>query len=253
MEVNAREMTDTLMPLNVGQEENDEPTVTRLSENTSNYEDSIKVILLGDSSVGKTSIAQRLQSKPFNEDQKPTICLVHHNLVIKINSYILRMQIWDTAGQDKFDSITSNYYTSTDVAIFVYSIDNIDSFNKIPNWLNQLEDKANNKDRLMIKILIGNKIDKEKERVVTYQQGEDFSKEKKFTFFKEISCKENNDNSNNENIKSIYETIGRLFYQYNLTNKERLNSSSFNYRATSSILHTKPQKKKNEKKKLCCC
>ena len=251
VEVNAREMKDTLIPLNTDKEENDEPTVTRLNENTTNYEDSIKVILLGDTNVGKTSIAKRLQSNTFNEYQKPTLSLEHYNLVIKINSYILRLQIWDTAGQEKFDSVTSNYYTSTDVAIFVYSINNLDSFNKIPNWLNELENKSNNKDRLMVKILIGNKSDLEDERAISYETGDNFAKDKKFTFFKEISCKEKDEETNNENIKNIYETIGKLFYQYNLTNKERLNSSSFNYRASSSILHNKPHKKKD--KKFCCC
>ena len=79
----------------------------------------------------------------------------------------IRLNLWDTAGQEKFDSITSTYYKSTDVAIFVYGIDNKESFNRIPGWIKELEDKnTNNKkedeeDQKMIKILIANKKDLE--------------------------------------------------------------------------------------------
>ena len=255
MESDAREMKETFIPLKQNTEENNQLTITFLNENTTNYEDSIKVILLGESNVGKTSIAKRLKNNSFDEKQNPTLSLELYNLVLKINSYILRLQIWDTAGQEKFDSISSNYYTSTDAAIFIYSINNINSFNKILNWLNQLENKVNSKDRLMVKILIGNKSDLVDERVVSYEMGENFVKENKFTFFKEISCKEKNDKNNNENIKSIFETIGKLFYEYSLNNKERLNSSSFNYKASSSMLQNKPSKhtNKKEKKKSCNC
>ena len=102
------------------------------------------MILLGDTGVGKSSVINRLKNNTFNYRQQPTLTLEHYNLIIKINTFILRMQVWDTAGQEKFDSITSTYYKSTDVAIFVYSIDKKESFERIPGWIKELEDKNTN-------------------------------------------------------------------------------------------------------------
>ena len=105
--------------------------IERLDDNLNDYDKSIKVILLGDSNVGKSSIIERMKKDAFNINQRTTISLEHHNLIIKIDSYILRIQIWDTAGQEKFNSITSTYFKSTDVVIFVYSINNRNSFERI--------------------------------------------------------------------------------------------------------------------------
>ena len=97
------------------------------------------------------------------------------------------MQIWDTAGQEKFNSIISNYYKGTDVGIFIYSINKEESFENVKDWFNVLKEKGNENS---ISILLGNKKDLgEKERIVTYKQGKNFANENKFKLFREISCK----------------------------------------------------------------
>ena len=86
----------------------------------------------------------------------------YFNINIKINNYIIRMQIWDTVGQEKFNSITANYYKTTEVAIFVYAINDINSFNNIKIWLDQLNDKKGSsndnveeiREKMMLKILV---------------------------------------------------------------------------------------------------
>ena len=85
------------------------------------YDNSIKVILLGDSYVGKSSLLNRLINNEFSE-QQATIAIESRTYTISLNEYSIRMQIWDTAGQEKFNSIISNYYKGTDVGIFIYSI-----------------------------------------------------------------------------------------------------------------------------------
>jgi small GTP-binding protein len=128
------------------------------------YDSSIKVIILGDSYVGKSSLINRLINNKYVE-LSSTLSIEYHTYIISINDYKIRMQLWDTAGQEKYNSIISNYYKGTDVAIFVYSIDKQETFENIQMWFKHL--KENNEDSL--NILIGNKLDMEKEgaRVVS--------------------------------------------------------------------------------------
>ena len=166
--------------------------VEKLPEDTNNYDKSIKIILLGDSSVGKSSIVHCLNNNQYNNYQRKSLGLEHYNYVIKINNIIIRMQIWDTLGEEKFESLTSNYYKNTDVAIFVYAINDLNSFNKIEQMDAQLNEKETKNDeennKGLIKVLLGNKKDLENERKVTYEEGKKFSKEKIFSFFQEICC-----------------------------------------------------------------
>ena len=93
------------------------------------YDSSIKVIILGDSYVGKSSLINRLINNKFVE-LSSTLSIEYHTYIISINDYKIRMQLWDTAGQEKYNSIISNYYKGTDVAIFVYSIDKQETFER---------------------------------------------------------------------------------------------------------------------------
>ena len=225
--------------------------IEHLNENTTNYNESKKVIIIGDVNVGKSSILKRFKENSFNENLRHSITLEHYNLVIKVKTYILRLQIWDTVGQENFDAVTLNHYSSTDVAIFVYSIDNLESFKKISNWLEQLDSKVNDKGRLIVKILIGNKNDLVDERKVSSEDGNNFAEKNNFNLFKEISCKETDDEGNNTHIKEIVDNIGKIFYDKYTNNRERLNSDSFNYKASSTVLND--SKEKGIRRKCCCC
>jgi GTPase SAR1 family protein len=188
------------------------------------------------------------------------------------------MQIWDTVGHEKFNSITSNYYKTTDVAIFIYSINDINSFNNINNWYNELNNK-NEEDNNMIKILIGNKNDLIKERKVSYDMGNKLKNDKNFNLFKEINCQSNNNKNNNgkkiwniniekidededlDPIKKLFFNIGILIYkEYFEEIRNRVNTNSiYSYEASNSILEfaqesdTKTLNNNFEKHKSCCC
>ena len=230
--------------------------IEKLPKNCSVYDKSIKIILLGDSGVGKTSLLNCLEPNDIDLNQKKTISLEYFNYIIKANNNIIRMQIWDTVGHEKFNSIISNYYKTTDVAIFMYSIDNIESFNNINNWFNELNDKGNNDNNIKtIKILLGNKNDLEKERKVTYEMGEKLKNEKNFYFFQEINCSYKNKDEN-DLVQNLFFEIGKIVYkEYIFTKMERVNSSVYNYEASNSILATSDSQTNttNKKHKSCFC
>ena len=104
------------------------------------YHKSIKIILIGDSKVGKTSILHRLLDNKYDDKYIPSLNLEYTNYTIKINNYIIRMQIWDSPGQEKYepDSLISNYYKNTQVLIFVYDINELASFKKINEYFKHL-------------------------------------------------------------------------------------------------------------------
>ena len=130
--------------------EPEEIVVESVKNNTKDYDKSIKIIMIGDCKVGKTSIIHRLTENKYSEKYTPSISLEYTNYCIKLNDYIIRMQIWDTSGQEKyeFNSIISNYYKTADVAIFVYSIDDIKTFNNIEEYV---KDLISDKRKILIK------------------------------------------------------------------------------------------------------
>ena len=229
-------------------DEENENIERNLSE-SEQYDKSIKVIILGDSYVGKSSLINRLINNKFVELSN-TLSIEYHTYIISINGYKIRMQIWDTAGQEKFNSLISNYYKNTDVAIFVYSIDKEESFQNLEMWFKHLKDNNENS----LNILIGNKLDKEKEgeRVLNYEKAENFAKLNKFFLFREISCK-SKEIYDIEDIYEIFDEIGKKFY--NESKEDRNNSDSVSYKVSDSMrtLGEKQKLKKNEKKKKKCC
>ena len=215
------------------------------------YDRSIKVIILGDSYVGKSSIINRLINNKFT-DLPNTLSIEYHTYIISINDFTLRMQLWDTAGQEKFNSLVSNYYKGTEVAIFVYSVDKEDSFKNVQKWFNNLKDNSKNS----VNILLGNKRDivdeEENKREVESEKADKFSIDNKFLKFKEISCK-NTDEEEIENINEIFDSIGKHFYKLWLEKKDK--SISVNYVVSESMmtLGKKHRNQKDDDKKKKCC
>ena len=227
----------------------DNITIKRNLGDSEEYDRSIKVIVLGDSSVGKSCFINRLKEKEIHEIQS-TVGIEHYTYIISLNTYTIRMQIWDTAGQEKFNSIINNYYKGTEVGIFLYSIDNENTFNNVMNWYNNLKEKNNENT---INILIGNKKDLENEnRKVTYEQGEDFAEENKFLLFREITCK-SNDKNELENIMEIFDEIGKYYYNY-YKNRRNISATSvdMNYMASKTMIEIGEQQRKTVNKKTCC-
>ena len=229
------------------EEEEEKITIKRnLDENVA-YERSIKVIILGDSNVGKSSFINRIKNKEFRE-MTATLSVECHSYIISCNNYIIRMQIWDTAGQEKFNSIVRNYYKGTEVGIFLYSIDMESSFNNVKTWYQNLKDNSKINS---VNILIGNKKDlDESKRKVTNKQGEQFAEENGFYLFREISCKDN-DKLELENILEIFDELGKYFYSF--YRKRSGSVEDLNYKASDSMIALGMKQRDKEEKKSKCC
>ena len=146
-----------------------------------------KVLLLGDSSVGKTCFLLRYCDKTFQEAHLSTIGLDYRLKTMTLKSgKNIKLQIWDTAGQDRFRAITKNYYKGANGIILIYDVTNLQSYENVKNWINQIKDEANPN---VIIYLAGNKVDvKDEDRVVKTVDGKKIADEYNLKFY-ETSAK----------------------------------------------------------------
>ena len=165
-----------------------------------------KVLLLGDTMVGKSCFLSKYTVKTFPETYATTIGVdyIFKTLPLK-NGKTIKLQIWDTAGQERFRSITKNYYKKANGIILIYDITNKKSYKNIREWINQIKEEAVSN---VIIYLVGNKIDLEKERKVKTEEGEKLAEEYNCPF-KETSAKE--DININETFEDLVEIIDEEF------------------------------------------
>ena len=153
------------------------------------YEMMAKVILIGDSSVGKTNIMSKYLKNQFNENSKATVGVEFGSKLFKIDNHTIKAQIWDTAGQEKYKAITGAYYKGSKGAFVVYDITRSDTFESADRWINDLKSTADPKITI---ILIGNKCDLEDKREVLKEQGEEKAKSFDCAFFETSALKGDN-------------------------------------------------------------
>lgn len=169
-----------------------------------------KIVLLGDVSVGKTSIASRYCKNSFNEHHINTIGGAYQQQqVVLSNGAMVKLHIWDTSGQERFRSMTNLYYRDAQVAILTYDITNENSFNSIEFWINELRYKVENENMLLC--LAGNKCDvSANERKIPTVKGKNFAQENNMLFY-ETSAK------NGDGIKDLFYTIASKIYEMTKT------------------------------------
>jgi len=168
-----------------------------------------KILLLGDSSVGKTCFLMRYSDNTFQEIHMSTIGLDYKLKNVQLDDgKIVKIQIWDTAGQDRFRSITKNYYKGAHGIILIYDVTSRKTYENIKNWVTQIKEEVSEKVTI---ILVGNKIDDEKNRKVTTEEGQNIAKECGLDFF-ETSAKSgvNIDSTFNELVKKTVEKYSKL-------------------------------------------
>ena len=204
---------------------------------TEDYEFIFKVLLLGNSNVGKSSLFLRFVDDIWNDTFVPTIGVDFKIKTFDIDEKKIKMQIWDTAGQERFKNIIASYYRGAHGILLIYDVTDKDSFKNLSNWLIEIEKNAN---KNVLKVLIGNKTDLEDKRVVTYNQGKEFADTYGLKFL-ETSAKKN------LNVSEAFITLGRELMQASDDKK------IIKQKQNKTVTVTKAQDlNKQEQKKGCC-
>ena len=169
----------------------------KLSPLTEKYDLMFKILILGDSGVGKSSLFLRYTKNEFNADMRSTIGVEFGLKFLKIEDFQLKIQIWDTAGMERYRSITNAYYKGAKGVIIVYDICRKKSFENVDNWIEDFKSKA---DEDAVILLIGNKCDLIESREVTMEEAERKAQKNQYGFM-ETSAKDNN------NVDKAFETL----------------------------------------------
>ena len=125
------------------------------------YDMMIKVILIGDSGVGKTSVTYRATKREFLEKISPTLGFEYFPFVLKYKEKVIKLEIWDTCGQESYRSLIKSFFTNSSLAIIVYAIDDLKTFNSVDEWIRQCKTLCSPETKF---VLIGNKADVEDEK-----------------------------------------------------------------------------------------
>jgi len=217
----------------------DEFNIELLPEDFAQYDISFKIIVIGDSSVGKSCLTTQAVRNNFEEFYTATIGFEFLTFNIRLNNKVLKLQIWDTCGQEVYKSLITNFYRNSSLALIIYAINNMDSFKHAENWLNELKAQANPNVKIF---LVGNKSDLENERVVSKEDGEKFKELKNLDKFIETSAK------TGENARNVLLEAAKLLYKDYLKVKNNIGDNKDNQKGDR--LEKKKQKNKGTKK---CC
>jgi len=167
------------------------------------YDSLFKVVLIGDSGVGKSNLLSRFTRNEFNLESKSTIGVEFATKSIQADGKTIKAQIWDTAGQERYRAITSAYYRGAVGALLVYDISKRISYDNVSRWLKELRDHA---DQNIVIMLVGNKKDLRHMRQVQTDEAKEFCKQNKL-FFIETSA------LGDQNVTMAFETILKEIYR----------------------------------------
>ena len=184
-----------------------------LSDDFSNFDLSFKIILVGDSGVGKSCLSIKASRNYFEDFYSPTVGFEFLTFNVKVEDQNIKLQIWDTCGQEVYRSLISSFYRSASLAIIVYSIDSEESFSNIEKWLNDIKSQSNPNIKIF---LIGNKADLEDKRQVTKESGENFFKQNKLSYFTETSAK------TGFNVQNVFIEVAKVLYKEHEEIKNRI-------------------------------
>ena len=204
-----------------------------------NYEMMFKVVLVGDSFVGKTNIMSKYLKNEFHEDSKATVGVEFGAKQFKIEGHSVKAQIWDTAGQERYKAITSAYYKGAKGAFAVYDITRRSSFESIEKWVNDLTSTA---DKNVTIVIIGNKSDLEDHRQITKEEGQEKANKLQVAFLETSAF-------SGENLDKAFEMMVNEIYKK--CHEEMLAEAEIDFIEGGQDINLAKKKDNTEAKKCC--
>ncbi|XP_780763.2 ras-related protein Rab-35 isoform X1 [Strongylocentrotus purpuratus] len=198
------------------------------------YDHLFKLLIIGDSGVGKSSLLLRFADNTFSGSYITTIGVDFKIRTIDVKGEKVKLQIWDTAGQERFRTITSTYYRGTHGVIVVYDVCSAESFVNVKRWLYEIDQNCEDVSR----ILVGNKNDAPERKVVETEDAQKFAEQMNIQLY-ETSAKEN------INVEEMFNGITALVLKQKLENQAKLNAPNDNGKVNL-------EKKGKGKKGKCC-
>jgi len=196
------------------QQQNSEYKYEILPDDYGESDLNFKIIVIGDSGVGKSCLTTKATKNIFEESYNATVGFEFFNYNIKIEDKIIRLQIWDTCGQELYRSLITNFYRNSSLAVVVYAVNQRETFEDVDMWLRELRKNSNPDVKVFI---IGNKVDLVDERTVTKEEGEAFVKKNKLGKYFEASAK------TGINTQEIFIDAAMILYQNYLKYNTYLN------------------------------
>lgn len=203
-----------------------------------------RVILIGDSGVGKSNLISRYTKNEFDVSSQATIGVDFSNRNVKIDSKTIKAQIWDTAGQDRFKSISQAFYRGSLAALLVFDLTSQKSFDSLDRWMQEIEKYA---DKNIIIMLVGNKSDLTRQRCITHQAATDYANKYSIGYIETSAL-------DTTNVEEAFLKILKDVYELNANSNEATTYESLESKMdesnNASKIKLKPQN--NEQVNGCC-
>ena len=201
-----------------------------------------KIIVIGDSGVGKSCLTiQAIQNK-FVDLYRATVGFEFLSFNVRINKVVIKLQIWDTCGQEVYKSLITGIYRNSSLAIILYSVTNRSTFQHIDTWIKELNQNSTQNIKI---ILVGNKSDLEKDRKVSYEEGEKLKNKHNIDYFIETSAKTGN------NAKNVLIEAAKILYKEYILIKSKDNKNIKEEEENESKKLDKSTSNSQKKKKCC--
>ncbi|KAM6500940.1 Ras family domain containing protein [Amanita muscaria] len=207
----------------------------------STYDYLFKVVLIGDSGVGKSNLLSRFTRNEFNLESKSTIGVEFATRSINLDGKVIKAQIWDTAGQERYRAITSAYYRGAVGALLVYDIAKHATYVNVTRWLKELRDHA---DSNIVIMLVGNKSDLKHLRAVPTDEAKAFATENGLSFIETSAL-------DASNVENAFLTI--LTDIFRIVSSKSLESSSNNIEPPRESISVGPSVDSNANQGSKCC
>ena len=210
---------------------------------TANYDEKVQLLIIGDMTVGKTSILTRFTENKFSQNYLATVGLDFFTKDVDFTNpnRRVRIKIWDSAGQERFRSLTQSFFRNANGIIIVYDISNIESFENLKYWIQSINTQLGQNE--INTIVIGNKLDLKRE--VKKEDAENFCKEKGFKYF-EVSAK------NGNGIQEAINYLVELVIKSNSKNNKQNDTMKLEKNKSNKNNNNHKEKKKEKKKDDCC-